>query len=125
MEEAEALYDQLTPMCPIMLAMTAALPFFRGYLADVDCRWDVIAASVDCRTKAERGDQSEEEPSKYVIPKSRYGSVSSYISQCVQHYNYNDVPLVHDPEIYKTLVENGIKEPMAKHVAHLFIRYYT
>ena len=48
--EAETLYDQLTPMCPIMLAMTASAPIFRGYLADVDCRWDIIAASVDCRS---------------------------------------------------------------------------
>jgi len=125
-EEAQMLYDQLTPMCPIMLAMTASLPFFRGYLADVDCRWDVIAASVDCRTKEERGEAPLTPggggKSKFVIPKSRYGSVSSYISECVKHYNYNDVPLVHDPQVYKTLIDNGIKEQMAKHVAHLFIR---
>ena len=36
--EAESLYDQLAPLCPIMLAFTAATPFARGYLADVDCR---------------------------------------------------------------------------------------
>jgi len=121
-EEAQMLYDQLTPMCPIMLAMTASLPFFRGYLADVDCRWDVIAASVDCRNKEERGEVPLKN-SQFVIPKSRYGSVSSYISdECVQHYNYNDVPLVHDPKVYQTLIEHGIKEQMAKHVAHLFIR---
>jgi glutamate--cysteine ligase catalytic subunit len=35
--------------------MTAAAPMFRGYLADVDCRWDVIANSVDDRTDEERG----------------------------------------------------------------------
>ena len=32
-----------------------------GRLADIDCRWDVIAQSVDDRTPAERGELSEEE----------------------------------------------------------------
>lgn len=39
----------------LQLAMTAASPAFRGYLADVDARWNVIAASVDDRTEEERG----------------------------------------------------------------------
>ena len=37
------------------LALTAASPVWRGYLADVDCRWNVIAGSVDDRTPEERG----------------------------------------------------------------------
>lgn len=39
----------------LQLALTAASPFWRGYIADVDCRWNVIAASVDDRTQEERG----------------------------------------------------------------------
>jgi glutamate--cysteine ligase catalytic subunit len=35
--------------------LTAASPVWRGYLADVDCRWNVIAGSVDDRTPEERG----------------------------------------------------------------------
>ena len=35
--------------------MTAASPIWRGYLADVDSRWNVIAGSVDDRTEEERG----------------------------------------------------------------------
>ncbi len=63
--EAESLYDQLAPLCPILLALTACSPIFRGYLADVDCRWDVIAASVDDRTREERNGR---------ISKSRFDS---------------------------------------------------
>lgn len=37
------------------LALTAASPAYRGQLADVDARWNVIAASVDDRTEEERG----------------------------------------------------------------------
>lgn len=54
-DEARRLYDQLVPLSPIMLALTAAAPIFRGFLADVDCRWDVIANSVDDRTEEEMG----------------------------------------------------------------------
>ena len=36
------------------LALTAASPLYRGYIADVDCRWNVIAGSVDDRTPEER-----------------------------------------------------------------------
>lgn len=112
--EAENLYDQLAPLCPILLALTAASPMFRGYLADVDCRWDIISASVDCRTRQERSSGG--------IAKSRYDSISSYISDCSEKYNYNDIPLVCDEKVYRMLKDNGIKDAMAKHIAHLFIR---
>ena len=37
------------------LALSAASPLWRGYIADVDCRWDVVSGSVDDRTEEERG----------------------------------------------------------------------
>ena len=39
----------------IQMALSAASPAFQGTLADVDCRWDVIAGSVDDRTPGENG----------------------------------------------------------------------
>ena len=71
-EEARRMYDALIPVGPIMvcefqaqisisslmhiqLALSAASPIWRGYLSDVDCRWNVIAGSVDDRTAEERG----------------------------------------------------------------------
>lgn len=75
-EDARRMYDALIPLGPIMvrtgfhpnpvvctspssfylqLALTAASPLWRGYIADVDCRWNVIAGSVDDRTEEERG----------------------------------------------------------------------
>lgn len=61
------------------MALTAASPVFRGYLTDMDCRWNVISGSVDCRTRQERG----LEPlttDKFIIPKSRYDSTTLYLS---------------------------------------------
>lgn len=54
-DEARHLYDQLGVLAPVMLALSAATPILRGFLVDTDVRWDVISASVDDRTPAERG----------------------------------------------------------------------
>lgn len=37
------------------MALSAASPFYRGHVSDIDCRWGVISASVDDRTREERG----------------------------------------------------------------------
>ncbi|GBP31256.1 Glutamate--cysteine ligase catalytic subunit [Eumeta japonica] len=117
--EARTLYDQLAPLCPIMLALSAASPAYRGFLTDVDCRWNVISASVDCRTRQERG-LDPLTSNKFRIHKSRYDSIDSYLSP--QNEKYNDIPIVHDEAIYKRLREGGIDHSLALHIAHLFIR---
>lgn len=117
--EARTLYDQLTPLCPIMLALTAASPIHRGFLTDVDCRWHVISCSVDCRTEEERGLKPLKE-NKFVIKKSRYDSIDSYLSP--QGDEYNDIPIIFDKEVYKRLKDNDIDHLLAQHIAHLFIR---
>ena len=124
LKEAVCLYDQLAALCPIMLAITASNPISRGILAATDCRWDSIAASVDCRTRQERGlEPVIPEGAKFgVIGKSRYGSISSYLSDCSLRDDFSDLDLVYDKETYKTLKDAGINELMAKHISHLFIR---
>merc|ERR1719402_1127849 len=120
--EARELYDQLATLCPIMLALTAASPSHRGYLVDRDCRWDIIAAAVDDRTREERGlDPLKND--KFVIPKSRYDSIDSYLSKCSETWQkYNDIKVIYDENIYKELIDGGVDHLMAQHVAHLFIR---
>lgn len=117
--EARQLYDQLTFLCPIMLALSASSPIYKGYLSDHDCRWDIISASVDDRTKEERGLEPFKE-NKYIIPKSRYAPISCYLSPCSDPYNDLDPPF--DLDIYNQLMDNGIDKYLAKHIAHLFIR---
>ncbi|XP_059487754.1 glutamate--cysteine ligase [Neocloeon triangulifer] len=120
-KEARTLYDQLTPLCPIMLALTAASPVHRGMLTDVDCRWNVISGSVDCRTRQERGlEPIPEESGVRRIAKSRYDSIDSYLSPDGE--KYNDMPLVMDEVAYKQLIDAGIDHLLAQHIAHLFIR---
>lgn len=56
MTEGRRLYDQLSPLGPIMLALTAATPIYKGFLVDTDVRWNQISRSVDCRTREELGE---------------------------------------------------------------------
>lgn len=55
--EARTLYDQLSPLGPIMLALTAATPVYKGFLANTDVRWNQISRAVDCRTPEELGEK--------------------------------------------------------------------
>uniref|UniRef100_A0A8C2E8L7 Glutamate--cysteine ligase n=1 Tax=Cyprinus carpio TaxID=7962 RepID=A0A8C2E8L7_CYPCA len=117
--EARYLYDQLATFCPIVMALSAASPFYRGYVSDIDCRWGVISASVDDRTREERGLEPLKN-NKFRIHKSRYDSIDSYLSCCGE--KYNDIDLTIDEDINKQLLDAGIDKLLAQHIAHLFIR---
>lgn len=122
----------------------------------MDCRWNVIAGSVDDRTEEERGLKvcygdlrprgqplivsQPLKDSRFVIPKSRYGSVNLYISEDPRNRpEYNDNPFPHDKDVYDRLKTHGslchiqgsykyangvsgLPDLLAKHFAHLFIR---
>lgn len=55
--EGRMLYDQLSPLGPIMLALTAATPVYKGFVANTDVRWNQISRAVDCRTPEELGEK--------------------------------------------------------------------
>lgn len=55
--EGRQMYDQLSPLGPIMLALTAATPVYKGFLANTDVRWNQISRAVDCRTPEELGEK--------------------------------------------------------------------
>uniref|UniRef100_F1KXP2 Glutamate--cysteine ligase n=1 Tax=Ascaris suum TaxID=6253 RepID=F1KXP2_ASCSU len=118
-DEARWLYDQLTPITPVLLALSAATPIFRSRLSDRDSRWDIISASVDDRTAEERG-LTPLKNNKFVLNKSRYDTTDCYIYPCSA--GYNDIPLQYDEKIYDQLLKGGIDEHLAKHIAHMFIR---
>mmetsp|Transcript_14707 Transcript_14707/g.25439 ORF Transcript_14707/g.25439 Transcript_14707/m.25439 type:complete len:743 (-) Transcript_14707:451-2679(-) len=113
--ESRLLYDQLAVLGPIFLALSAGTPIQRGYLLDTDVRWHVISESVDDRTEEERNG---------LIAKSRYDSISCFISDSPEMNCalYNDIPLEINGEAYEKLRAEGVDELLARHVAHLFIR---
>lgn len=85
-------------LAPYFLALTAATPLWRGYLAETDCRWKVISESVDDRTEEERDPHN----SKYVL-KSRYDGFSLYLG------NYEEQLKEKDSENDVSLSEKEIK----------------
>lgn len=126
-DESKYLCDQLAPLAPIMLALTAATPIFRGRLANVDARWATVSASVDCRRPAERGEDDNAEPDLQLagggvrrIAKSRYDSISSYLSTADPVFN--DIPCEIDEEVKAMLLRENVDSRLAHHVAHLFVR---
>lgn len=121
-EEGRKMYDQLSPLGPVLLALTAATPIYKGFLADTDVRWNQISRAVDDRTPEELGEKPLQED-RWRLPKSRYASNSTYISQDPRlRPEYLDPDLVVDKEIKKRLVEGGMDDLLATHFAHLFIR---
>ena len=140
MTEGRKLYDQLSPLGPILLALTAATPIYKGFLVDTDVRWNQIGAAVDDRTPEELGEAVSVlthliqcsfqltlikplKNDRWRIPKSRYASNSTYISQDPRlRKEYLDPDLVVDEDIKQRLIEGGMDDMLATHFAHLFIR---
>ncbi|WFD33396.1 glutamate--cysteine ligase [Malassezia cuniculi] len=124
------IYDQLIPITPLLMAVSAASPAYRGYLADVDCRWNIISGAVDDRTAAERGvapmgqEQLHNSPLTPArrLRKSRYAAVDSYLSSTETAVRNSDQPLEKDEEIEAYLQASGLEPALAAHFAHLFIR---
>ncbi|ETS74917.1 Glutamate--cysteine ligase [Pestalotiopsis fici W106-1] len=120
--EGRKMYDQLSPLGPIMLALTAATPIYKGFLADTDVRWNQISRAVDDRTEEELGEKPLKD-SRWRIPKSRYASNSTYISTDSRlRPEYMDPNLVIDHDIKQQLMDGGMDDRLATHFAHLFIR---
>lgn len=120
--EGRVLYDQLSPLGPIMLALTAATPIYKGFLVDTDVRWNQISRAVDDRTREELG-EAPLVNDRWRIPKSRYASNSTYIANDPRRRpEYLDPDLVVDERLKQRLVDGGMDEILAAHFAHLFIR---
>ncbi|KAF2185694.1 GCS-domain-containing protein, partial [Zopfia rhizophila CBS 207.26] len=121
-EEGRKMYDQLSPLGPILLALTAATPVYKGFLADTDVRWNQISRAVDDRTPEELGEKPLKND-RWRLPKSRYASNSTYISQDPRlRKEYLDPNLVFDKDLKQRLLDGGMDDLLATHFAHLFIR---
>ena len=124
--EGRTMYDQLSPLGPVLLALTAATPMYKGFLADTDVRWNQVGASVDDRTPKELGEVNKhggEHGCGRRLPKSRYASNSTYIAQDARlRPEYDDADLVVDAGVQARLQAGGMDARLAKHFAHLFIR---
>ena len=134
--ESRFLHDQLAPLAPFFLALSAATPLAKGALVKTDTRWDYIGMSVDDRTDAERSVQGANEvPDAALagggvtpIANSRYSGISRYIGlprsseEEAALEKINDLQAVLDPEVLAMLKGRNIDTSLAKHLAHMFAR---
>ncbi|KAI1289759.1 Glutamate--cysteine ligase catalytic subunit [Halotydeus destructor] len=108
LDEARDIYDHWNPLCPILMALSAASsPINRGYLIDHDTRWSTLCQSVDDRLEGE-------------TYKSRFGAIEMYLSAAGQVYN--DVEVIHDKAYYEKMINEGVDPVMAKHIANTLLR---
>ncbi|CAF1077577.1 unnamed protein product [Rotaria sordida] len=110
-EESIYLYDQLLPLCPIMLCLSGACPIWRGYLSDIDCRWNVLSEAADDRTIEERKERNF---------LSRFSSTPSYLADKNKHLNDFNYPV--NQSVVSKLIDQGMPETLSRHFGHLFIR---
>lgn len=107
-----------------MLSLTAGTAIIKGRLSDLDCRWDAICQSVDDRTREERDPNSE-----HYIPKSRFDTISFYISEDKRNLNeYNNYKFPLNTEMMNYArdmckkYELDIDDKYIEHLGYLFMR---
>ncbi|KAF8730364.1 hypothetical protein AX14_005601 [Amanita brunnescens Koide BX004] len=113
LDQARKIYDALLPLTPLLMALSASSPAWRGYLSDTDCRWNVASRCLDERTQEEH--QAQIRP--------RWDISGMYLSCAKENKpEYNDLLIAYDDHAYKTLREHGVDELLSKHIASLFSR---
>jgi len=122
MTQARYLYDMMAVLAPLMLAITAGSPIWKGELVGVDARWGVLEQAGDDRTAGERG-QGGLEPGEQRVYKSRYSAVDCYIADSGwNREEFNNMPVPINQHAFQQLISAGIDKVLARHIAHLFVR---
>ena len=95
-----------------MLALSASSPIWRGYLANLDTRWNVLKQAFD--------DRSKSEVTSGTLKRKRFDSTDVYISK--EGSKYNDLEYDRDDDVFAYLVEKGMDTDLAQHFASMYIR---
>ncbi|KGO40797.1 Glutamate-cysteine ligase catalytic subunit [Penicillium expansum] len=110
--EARWLHDQLIPLAPIFLAMTAAVPIWKGYLVDTDIRWQRFGDLTDDR----RPEEMETTPPRWTWNRT-------YISEEKPPGLESESPIQPmNPAIKQRLLDGGMDESLATHFASILSR---
>ena len=80
---------------------------------------DVISKACDERTPEERGVVPLKN-NKFVLENARYDCLNCYLHETSG--TYNDIKVQYETETYKKLIDEGVEETVARHIAHLFVR---
>uniref|UniRef100_A0A914V0J1 Glutamate--cysteine ligase n=1 Tax=Plectus sambesii TaxID=2011161 RepID=A0A914V0J1_9BILA len=117
--QAMHLRDQFIPLCPILLALSASTPIFRGILADCDTRWSALRQSLDDRSPEERGETTLLK-GEFSVPCSRNDALDNYVTERL--LSLNDIPLPYCVEAYNAFLKADVDPNFATDLAHMMIR---
>lgn len=95
-----------------MLALSASSPIWRGYLANLDTRWNVLKQAFD--------DRSKNELANGTLKRKRFDSTDMYLSK--EGSKYNDLKYDQDDDVFDYLVRNEMDSDLARHFASMYVR---
>ncbi|CAD8050950.1 unnamed protein product [Paramecium sonneborni] len=123
-DHARLLYDQLAVLAPLFAALTAGSPIYKGKISNWDTKWDCLEMSVDCRSENERNPKNPNH-----IPKSRYSTISYFISNDKMNLEeYNDLNFPANEEIMQFAKQKAqqmdipLDQRLLRHLGILFLR---
>lgn len=111
LQEACQLHDQLIPLGPLMLALSAATPIYKGRLVTTDTRWKAMCWAGDDRKPSERTD----------LP-PRMGCTPMYLEETPSAQQMNDRPLKLAERAKTDLQKHGVSPALATYFAHILGR---
>ena len=102
--------DQLIPLGPLMLALTAATPAVNGKMIDSDTRWYVHGELTDDRNAQQRNDERGIPP--------RISTATHYL----QNDAMNDRNIHAPAQFVESLIKAGLENAAAEYFAHVLTR---
>lgn len=111
LQEACRLHDQLVPLGPLMLALSAATPMYKGRLVATDTRWKAMSWAADDRKPSEK---------PHLQPRS--GCTPMYLEETPFARQMNDQNLKSAAGPKSQLREKGVAPALATYFAHILGR---
>jgi len=111
LQEACRLHDQLVPLGPLMLALSAATPIYKGRLVATDTRWKAMSWAGDDRKSSEK---------QHLLPRS--GCTPTYLEETPSTRQMNDRALDSAEGPESDLRKLGVSPALATYFAHILGR---
>lgn len=111
LQDACQLHDQLIPLGPLMLALSAATPIYKGRLVATDTRWEAMCWAGDDRKPSEKSD---------LQPRS--GCTPMYLEETLSARRMSDQFLKSAEGAKSDLCKHGVSPALATYFAHVLGR---
>lgn len=111
LEEACQMHDQLIPLGPLILALSAATPIYKGQFVATDTRWAAMCMAGDDRKSSEK-----------LNTHPRLGCTPMYLEECFSAQQLNDRHLSSVDCFEPCLRTHGLPPALASYFSHVLSR---